>query len=91
MLDLFQPRQLPSTVTGGKMGDRGRGPRDAYGAGRLRWTEPATRWVALGCVAVALWLLVIAVLYRDWLALAVALAAAFFGLAELRSHRVRGR
>lgn len=51
-----------------------RGPRRAA----------ANRWIAVCCTAVGVWLLVIAVLYRDWPALAVALAAMCFGVAGLR-------
>ena len=41
-------------------------------------------WTALGCVVVGVWLLAIAVIYGDWLGLAVGLLAVLFGATQLR-------
>lgn len=52
---------------------------------RARRAAVGLRLVTVGCVAVGVWLMVIGVLYTDWLSLAVATASILFGVAELRS------
>lgn len=54
-------------------------------SGRREWLT----LTAVGCLAVALWLLVVAVLYVDWLGLAVGLTSVIFGVAHLRDRRAR--
>lgn len=58
------------------------GPCDDTAGRRLALT-----WLAVCCLAVGVWLLVIGVVYASWLAIVVGAAAAVFGVAELRSSR----
>jgi len=44
----------------------------------------AVQWLAVGCVAVGVWLLAIAILYTDWPAIALAIVAIVFGVAGVR-------
>ena len=44
----------------------------------------AVKWLAVGCVAVGVWLLAIGILYTDWLAIALAIVAIVFGRAGVR-------
>ncbi len=57
----------------------------AVSSGRRGWMT----LIAVGCLAVGLWLLVVAVLYSDWLGLAVGLTSVIFGVAQLRSRAAR--
>ncbi len=44
----------------------------------------AVKWLAVGCVAVGVWLLAIGILYTDWPAIALAIVAIVFGVAGVR-------
>ncbi len=46
--------------------------------------QTAATWLAVGCVAVGLWLLAIGIIYTDLIAVAVALVAIVFGIAGVR-------
>ena len=47
----------------------------------------ARRWIALGCVAAGLWLLVVGIVYTSLFAVAVAFVTLLFGVYELRTTR----
>jgi len=47
----------------------------------------ARQLVAVGCIAVGVWLLAVGVVYSDWLAVAVAWVAVLFGGYQLRRPR----
>lgn len=49
----------------------------------------AVKWLAVGCVAVGVWLLAIGILYTNWPAIALAIVAIVFGMAGVTT--VTGR
>lgn len=86
-------RRMPLSLGDWRTGRPGRARASRHGHrpspardGTLECMDwPPRRWVALLCLGVGRWLLIVALVYRDWLGGAVAIAALTFGAASIRS------